>query len=132
LITVPACDEHNNQRSGLDERFREFVSLNVGTDTPLTEALWQPTLRALNRNPKRKQRLLAGAFRIPESDQIAVPIEGAVFHQMLKSITHALYWHHYRDRLGGRIEIETWRIKPSAPLPFLSGNYPLDVPSRMM
>src|SRR2546429_3258847 len=58
LITVPSCTPCNQGASDRDERFRAYLSLHVGIDTPSTSRLWEPALRGIQRNHKLHQRLL--------------------------------------------------------------------------
>jgi hypothetical protein len=119
LVTVPACNLHNNQKSGLDERFREFVSLTVGVTDQTTHDLWQPTVRALHRNPRRKASLFEHAFKLPGTDLIGTLYDAEVFHEMLDRITRGLYWHHYRERLPLGLQMEKHRLDPRTELDFL-------------
>lgn len=114
LITVPACEKHNNKRSGLDERFREFVVLSAPNNSPAAKAIWQPTLRGLNRNPRRKAELISSAFPIPGTEIVGALYDASVFHEMIESIARGLYWHHYQTSLPLTINIETVRLQPDA------------------
>lgn len=114
VITVPACNTHNNKRSGLDERFREFVLLSAPNTTPAAQAVWQPTLRGLNRNLARKAELISTAFPIPGTDLVGALYDAGVFHEMIESVTRGLFWHEYRMRLPMESRIETVRLPPDA------------------
>jgi hypothetical protein len=41
LITVPACGACNGGASELDEKFKVFLSLQVGTSTEVTAEFWK-------------------------------------------------------------------------------------------
>jgi hypothetical protein len=72
LITVPSCEEHNGKRSGLDERFRNYVATHIGDDTPEAQALLAKTARAVSRNKSaQKWRPDLSAFEV-EINQIAL------------------------------------------------------------
>lgn len=106
LITVPACHAHNGQRSGLDERFREFISLYVGAETPRTQALWETTVRGLRRQPKRLDELLRHRRYLPELDSYAVSADASAFIPVVEQIVRGLYWHCYKERLPLEVKIQ--------------------------
>jgi len=59
LITVPACSKCNHGTSREDEKFRTYLSLHVGLDTPATQALWSNhALRTLRHNRKLKSSIV--------------------------------------------------------------------------
>src|SRR2546426_1001654 len=64
LITVPSCASCNQGASDRDERFRAYLSLHVGLDTPSTSRLWEPALRGIRRNRKLHRQLLDELERV--------------------------------------------------------------------
>lgn len=105
LIRVPSCDIHNGQRSGLDERFREFISLYVGAETPRTQVLWETTVRGLRRNQTRLEELLRSRRYLPDLDAYAVAADGSAFVPVVEQIVRGLYWHCYKERLPLEVRI---------------------------
>lgn len=116
LITVPACDDHNNRRSGLDEEFRLHISIDAGAVTPVTMALWKTTLRGLDRNRRMKQELINSARHVPETNLVAVDVDASVFNVLIESITRSLYWWHWKRRLPLDCSIEVAKLQPDADL----------------
>lgn len=106
LIRVPACDTHNGKRSGLDERFREFISLYVGAETPRTQSLWETTVRGLKRNRSRLDDLLRTMRYLPDLNRYALAADGSAFVPVVKQIVRGLYWHCYKERLPSDVDIE--------------------------
>jgi hypothetical protein len=107
LITVPACERHNNERAGLDEQFREIVSLAVGVLTDEQRALWAQSLKALNRASSRKARIIESARPVLGTDQTAVLLDGTVISEMAERLVRGLYWHHFQSRLSDNVQIRT-------------------------
>jgi len=108
LITVPACHQHNGERSNLDEKFRNYVATRVGNETPTTQELLDKTIRSVTRN-KKIQRWN------PDISQFEVKIESDAFKPMIEWITRGLYWHVYKERLPldtgmriGQLRIGEW------------------------
>lgn len=106
LITVPSCHAHNGRRSDLDERFREFISLYVGAETPRTQALWATAARGLKRQPKRLDELMRTRHYLPELESYAVSIDGSAFIPVVEQIVRGLYWHCYKERLPLGVKIQ--------------------------
>lgn len=44
LITVPTCFRCNHAGSKYDERFRVYLNMEVGVDTPETRKLWEENI----------------------------------------------------------------------------------------
>jgi hypothetical protein len=105
LITVPACYEHNGNRSGLDEEFRNYIATHVGNETPNTQELFQKTIRGVTRN-KKLQRWW------PDLSGFEVKIESASFRPMIEWITRGLYWHVYRgERIATNIQMHVGKLR---------------------
>jgi len=118
LITVPACDLHNGKRSGLDERFRDYVSLRVGNDTTTTQVLWERMARGVRKNRKRREAFIRNSFWHPEFDAYEVKIESDAFKPMIEWITRGLYWHVYKgQRLPLDIQMEVHEMRIGEWLP---------------
>ena len=111
LITVPSCDAHNGKRSGLDERFREFVSLYVSDETATTAALWETMARGIRRNKKRQDEIRSGRTFLSELNRFAIPVDATVVQPVLEQITRGLYWHCYKERLPQEVTIDARLMK---------------------
>lgn len=119
LITVPACDLHNNRRSQLDERFREFVSMSVGVETPTTLALWESMAKGIRRSKKRQAEVRQNSTWLPQIGMYKIRIEIEAFHPMIEWITRGLYWHCYKQRLPLEVQVDTHLVRLGDWLPDL-------------
>lgn len=102
LITVPACDTHNNAQSEADEQFRTFVALKVGARTPETQKLWMPMARGISRNGKYREQInemLAKSVWVSSRGEYAIEISVKHFRIVTERITRGLYFHHFKERL---------------------------------
>lgn len=113
LITVPSCTSCNQGASTNDERFRAYLSLHVGVDTPSTSRLWERTLRGIRRN-----RLLHRRLR-DEVEPTWLTTPSGVIHdrtyrgrwdsdahdRTIERMIRGLYFHHYHDLLGTRVRV---------------------------
>jgi hypothetical protein len=113
LITVPSCDEHNAKRSHLDERFRNYVAMRVGGNTPTTKTLWGKMVRGIQKNKKFQEKFRRNSLWRPELNAFEVEIESDAFKPMIEWITRGLYWHVYQGEslpLNIDMEISEMRI----------------------
>jgi hypothetical protein len=107
LITVPSCEAHNAGWSDLDERFRNYVAMRVGSNTRTTSGLWNKMVRGVRRNPKLQDQIRRNSVWHPDLNAFEIKIESDAFKPMIDRITRGLYWHTYKgDRLPLDIEIK--------------------------
>jgi hypothetical protein len=116
MVAVPACDECNNGSSQRDEKFRSYLSMHVGTDTPATKALWEKrALRGINRNRKLRREILDRTEPCYFTSRGGI-ITGAGHRFLWDSSAHdaviertmrGLYFHHFEEVLGDRVELRT-------------------------
>jgi hypothetical protein len=111
LITVPACDAHNAKRSILDEEFRNYVSMRIGTPTPTTQALWAKMVRGMRQNRRMRDEFVRNSVWSPELQAFEVKIETDAFKPMIEWITRGLYWHVYRGQLPLEVPIEVHEMR---------------------
>lgn len=124
LIKVPACFKCNNSASADDERFRVYLSLHVGVDTPETKALWENhALPSVRHNQRLLQRIITGAKRVllqTEAgviigERMAVLWDSRAHDKTIERMIRGLYFHHYGDIIGDRARIKVqWlrRLNP--------------------
>jgi hypothetical protein len=115
LVTVPSCRPCNQGASARDERFLAYLSLQVGIDTPVTTRLWDQVLPGIRRNRRLHRRLREEV----EPVWLATPsgiVHGRGYRALWDSDAHdstiermvrGLYFHHYGEVLGPRVEIKT-------------------------
>jgi hypothetical protein len=117
LIAVPACVACNNGASVDDERFRNFVSLTVGTGTPARRALWDnKALKSIRRNRKEHRPLIRSMrdvdLRSPNGLYLGratrCAFEAAPHDSGIRRIVRGLYWHHYHEVLGNDVPIRVY------------------------
>jgi hypothetical protein len=123
LVTVPACAECNQGSSELDERFRAYLSLHVGLDSPATKTLWQRALPRICRRPSFRNQLLAqikpvflqSRQNILVGRGYRLPWDSSVHKAVIDRTIRGLYFHHYGGILGDRVALRThWfgELKP--------------------
>lgn len=101
LLTVPACQEHNNARSQDDEYTAAVIAMNAGSALALKifKYKWARTL--LRNNEALKKRFLATArdvkvitnrqgLLIPE-DTLVISYEIDRINRVISSVAHAIY-----------------------------------------
>lgn len=118
MITVPACDAHNTQRSGLDERFREFVMFHVRSEhTPLFTELWERNVRGIRRNPRKLAEYLGKIRWYPKTDQERIYLEAEPFYRGVEWVCRGLYWRHTNRSLPLDVKFKVHMINPDAEVP---------------
>jgi hypothetical protein len=123
LITVPSCVRCNQGASAHDERFRAYLSLHVGIDTPSTTQLWKSALRGIRRNRKLRQRLLDKLERIWLATPSGVtyghayqgPWDSEAHDATIERMIRGLYFHHYRKVLGDRVLVKAHWFRELSP-----------------
>lgn len=114
LITVPACDNCNNKRSGLDEEFKVAIGLQAGHGEQGERLFYDQTSRTLSHN-RRLMRELASAMQevkihTPEGLMVgtasAVPLRSESYDTIINRIIRGLHWHHTGHILGDRVDIK--------------------------
>ncbi|MCM3359376.1 hypothetical protein [Psychrobacillus sp. MER TA 171] len=107
LITVPSCDEHNMQKSNLDEYLMVTLSGKVGNNG----LAYVQTLTKIERSRKRNIKLLD----IEKSDVIKVNnkelpvlwinVENQKLNHSFESIARGLYYHENNKSFKGKITV---------------------------
>jgi len=114
LITVPSCDEHNQNRSQDDEYLLYSLVINVASNEIAQNHFFAAIMRAINRNPALIQRYTRTAVPVtiedPETgeraDSFAVSIEYERFEQSIDNLARAIYFQHYQEKLLTPITIQ--------------------------
>lgn len=124
LITVPACKECNNGASDLDERFRVHLSLHVarkGNDT--ARNFYEEALRTLEHNSELRREILS------KLEPVYLTTESGIIHDkgyrmlwdsqahdaIVERMIRGLYYHHFRQILANRVDIEVQWLKKLTP-----------------
>lgn len=122
LITVPACLRCNRGTSRIEEAFRVYLSLRVGVNSDVTSNLWKnDAMRTLSHNPRFRNRIIKAtrpiSVRSPAGIILAEKIGGLwppeEHDPVIEKIIRGLYFHHYREILGERVNIKIQWLRTS-------------------
>jgi hypothetical protein len=119
VITVPACEECNKSTSQLDEEFRVFINLFVGKTSPRSEHLWKShTLSTVRSNRRLLQKALNSFLPgyVTSKHGIILNERGLVVwddssNPVLEKIVRGLYFHHFKEILGSRVEVMISQVR---------------------
>lgn len=115
LITVPACFACNHGASNDDEKFRVFLSIQVGPDQPDTKKLWKEhALKTLRKNRKLHRIILKGMRHMEFRTEAGLYVghrtvflwPANVHNKVIERVARGLYYHHYGEILGDRVVCE--------------------------
>jgi hypothetical protein len=113
MITVPACEICNGGMSEQEERFRVYLSVKSGPDTPASIEFWQkaghPSVRA---NKRLHKELLSGtqlwlrspSGRFEQSRTFKWPMEN--HDPVIEKITRGLFYHNFGNILSPDLSVE--------------------------
>jgi len=114
LVTVPACSSCNNNTSQLDEEFRAYLSLKVGTSSHDSLDFWAkyafPTIQS-NARLKRQINEWTREVEVFSEAGLYLGNAPALFWEVKKhdliieKTIRGLYWKHYNDILGGQVKL---------------------------
>lgn len=111
LVTVPACFRCNHVASKNDEKFRVYLSLHVGIDTPQTKTLWDKhAFRSVRHNKRLHQEILQMMKPMETTTpngivlgKRTVALWNSRSHDaVIEKTIRGLYYHHYKEVLGDR------------------------------
>lgn len=114
LITVPACDEHNTEKSQDDEYLLYLLAINLPANQIAKNQFLTKITRAIKRNPGVINKILANPRPVIVVDKetgqahptVAVNIEDPRLDSALDHIARALYFHHFNAQLLGNIRTQ--------------------------
>lgn len=121
LITVPACDEHNNQRSGLDQRFLEFVGFATASVHGLKTPLVERAVTSLERNPARLADIRRHIRPVLGGSQLEVRLHTGVLKEACESMARGIYWKRRQTVLGLEIPLYVERYRLDVSIPSIDG-----------
>lgn len=107
LITVPSCDEHNMQKSNLDEYLMVTLSGKVGNN----RLAYAQTLTKVERSIKRNSKLLnikkSEVIKIKDKELpvLWVNVDNYKLNHSFESIARGLYYHENSKTFKGKITI---------------------------
>jgi len=115
LVTVPACQECNMGASGFDEKFRVYLSLHVGLDTPDATRLWtQHAVKTFRHNNRLRREILGKSQRVDMVTKAGIIIgegyrfewDSAAHDTTVDRTIRGLYFHHFGDSLGEKVRVQ--------------------------
>jgi hypothetical protein len=114
LITVPACEICNGGASEAEEKFRVYVSVKDGVNTPASMDFWKKGgFRTVKNNNRLLSELRSGTplfLRSPSTGQFesvrTFKWPRPAHDPVIKKITRGLYYHHFGSPLLPSAEIE--------------------------
>lgn len=107
LITIPACERHNNGFSSLDERFQIYIKA-LGTNLVAVTNFKDSVLRGLNREQSKKlvASLSQKSFHVEINGEQRLVMEIAHGHQQrfVEKIIRGIYFYHKEIPAEGTIQ----------------------------
>jgi len=107
LITVPSCDEHNMQKSNLDEYLMVTLSGKVGNNS----LAYVQTQTKIERSRKRNSKLLdiekSEVIKIKDKELpvLWINVDTYKLNQSFESIARGLYYHENSKSFKGKLTI---------------------------
>jgi len=119
LVTVPACEDCNNQASRFDEGFRNIIGMRSSEESPNSLTLWKKTFRSLKRRRQELEALWESLREVPIFTggglYLGTATEGAfdaeAHDRVIERITRGLYFHHSGQPLPLESPIEVYPIR---------------------
>ena len=113
LVTVPACALCNNGSADFDEKFRVYLGLVVGDKNANAKKLWKErSMATLRKNKKLAETISKGMHEVDVLNEYGVrvgkkiaflwPVD--VFECVVERIARGLYYHHFGEILGARVQ----------------------------
>lgn len=134
LITVPACFHCNHVASKNDEKFRVYLSLHVGIDTPQTKILWNKhALRSIRHNKQLHHEILKTMkpVEVVTPNGIVLGKRTAVLwnsqshDSVIERTIRGLYYHHFHEALADSALVKVqWLGQLNNDLYELTKNWP--------
>lgn len=112
LITVPACDQHNMDKSHDDEYLMYALVLGILNNATASQQVHTKIQRAIRDRPA-VARLLSQhpvSVRLEEidtgsqHDAVALRVDNQRVHRALEHIGRALYFHHFKQKWLGDVQ----------------------------
>lgn len=113
LITVPACDEHNNAKSEDDEYLLYLLVINLPANKVAKDHFLSKILRrAIKKNPRIINQIMDTKIPIVVVDEVgrekinsvAIRVEDKKLNSSLDHISRALYFHHFGEKWAGSVK----------------------------
>ena len=122
LVTVPACFHCNNGPSRHDERFRNYLSLHVGSAGQRRSRLFDKTLSSLKRNRRLLDEVLNSSKEVPITTPTGVFAgtglkilwDSKAHDSVIERCIRGLYYHHFGSVIADQARV-TVQWLPGAP-----------------
>ncbi|GAB5525423.1 MAG: hypothetical protein Roseis2KO_32950 [Roseivirga sp.] len=116
LVTVRACKDCNNGSSKDDEEFMVYLAMHVAGYSKKGEKLFKTALKSLRHNKKLKRQIIRSMKPVNLTTPggvflgkgASIPWNNEVHNKIIERTIRGLYYHHYGEILGDKVEIETY------------------------
>jgi hypothetical protein len=129
FLTVPACFACNNGSSADDELLRNYISLQIGTQTAGSRQLWEKGAhKSLLRSPKIRSQLLSTLHQTGvinknglATTRLAFTVPVDLYQRVFERTTRGLYFLHTGKILlaDTPVQIKLLTVTPELPTPDL-------------
>ncbi|MCP5003260.1 MAG: hypothetical protein GY941_04810 [Planctomycetes bacterium] len=113
LITVPACDEHNTQKSKNDEYLLYILVMSIPANEVAKNQFLTKIVRAMEKNSTlidqflnvQKPVVVEDTHTSKVDSTIAVKVDKERLENELTDLSRALYFHHFKEKWLGSINV---------------------------
>ena len=97
LITVKSCKQHNNEKSGDDEYFRNIISMMINTNEYGINHFSDKTIRSLIRNRNSDSSILKNSMPLILDGKrtYTIEIDSNRFHKYISKMASGFYFYHF-------------------------------------
>ncbi|HDY66199.1 MAG TPA: hypothetical protein ENH85_00255 [Candidatus Scalindua sp.] len=136
LITIPACDQCNNKRSGLDEKFKVFIGINAGHGSEGERLFRDQTTKTLEHNRKLRRQIASTMREVEVKTPVglilgttsAVLLDSNAYDTVIDRIIRGLHFHHTGHILGDNVYINVhWYRKLTKKIYEMTNGWPTGV-----
>ena len=112
LITVTACDEHNNAKSKDDEYLLCLLVITLPANETAKTQFSTKMMRSIKRNPSLIKKLMASQHPViavgnqtgKAHNTFAITVDDARIDTLLDQLSRALYFHHFEEKWLGDVK----------------------------
>jgi len=109
LITVPSCDEHNQNKTMDDEYLRMIICIQFNADSVAQRLFSTKIMRGFERQPHQIDLITRDQrpARINGKEAYAFSVDKNRIDKSLAQIARAIYFHHFNEKWIQRFVINT-------------------------
>lgn len=100
LIKVPSCEEHNLQKTGDDEYFRNLLSMHIDSKDQALALFHKKTLRSLHDSPTKMKNFMGGVRKIYFHGQPTgvLSVDETKVDIYFSLMARGLYYNHFLEK----------------------------------